>query len=326
VAADAGGVVVAAKDVLIIGATGALGYSTTLAALSAGHRVRVLARNPSSPLIPAGVDVVKGTAESVEDLRRATAGCEAVFYCLNVPITEWESRMETLLANALVACREEGARLAFPGNVWVFGKGGPGEKVGESRPLTPISKKGRLRARLERMLEASGARYTVVRLPEFYGPAVTNPLMGAPFEAALAGRSINWLGGHLDVKVEYVYMPDAAKAEVEAGTAEGVDGETFHVPGCCETTPREFWGEVARDAGAGARVRVVPTWALKALGLFKSDAREFADVLHLWSDPVLLDGAKYEARFGRVPRTPYAEGIRETLAWYAGHRPSKAAA
>jgi NAD(P)-dependent dehydrogenase (short-subunit alcohol dehydrogenase family) len=172
---------VAAKDVLIIGATGALGYSTRLAALSAGHRVRVLARNPSSPLIPAGVDVVKGTAERVADLRRAAADCEAVFYCLNVPITEWESRMETLLANALVA-------------------------------------------------------------------------------------------------------------------------------------------------GAGARVRAVPTWALKAFGLFKSDAREFADILHLWSDPVLLGGAKYEARFGRAPRTPYAEGIRETLAWYAGHRPSKAAA
>jgi uncharacterized protein YbjT (DUF2867 family) len=68
------------KDVLIVGATGALGYSTTAEALSVGHRVRALARNPASPLIPAGVDVVKGTAESVEDLRRAAAGCEAVFY------------------------------------------------------------------------------------------------------------------------------------------------------------------------------------------------------------------------------------------------------
>ncbi len=316
----------AAKDVLIIGATGALGYSMTLEALAAGHRVKVLARNPSSPLIPAGVGVVKGTAESVEDLGRAVAGCETVFYCLNVPIAEWESRMETLLANALVACREEGARLVFPGNVWVFGKGTPGEKVGEPRPFAPSSRKGRLRARLERMLAASDARYTVVRLPEFYGPAVTNPLMGAPFEAALAGRVINRLGGHLDVRVEYVYMPDAAKAVVEAGTAEGVDGETFHVPGCGETTPREFWSEVARSAGAGSRVRSMPTWALKALGLFKSDARAFADILHLWSDPVLLDGAKYERHFGRVPRTPYEAGIRQTLAWYAERRPSKAAA
>jgi nucleoside-diphosphate-sugar epimerase len=315
---------VAATNVLIGGATGALGYSTTLEAQTAGHRVRVLARNPASPLIPAGVDVVKGTAESVEDLRRAADSCEAVFYCLNVPITEWEMKMKALLTNALAACKAAGARLVFPGNVWVFGDGVPWEKVGESRPLAPSSKKGRLRARLERMLAESGARYTIVRLPEFYGPNVSNPLMGSPFEAALAGRTINWLGGHLDVRVEYVYMPDAAKAMVEAGTAEGVDGETFHVPGG-ETTPREFWGEVAKIAGAGSRVRAVPTWALKAFGLFKGEAREFADILHLWSDPVLLEGAKYEARFGRVPRTPYAEGIRRTLAWYASRRSTKAA-
>jgi nucleoside-diphosphate-sugar epimerase len=317
---------VAPKDILIVGATGALGYSTTLEALSAGHRVRVLARNPASPLIPAGVEVVRGTAESVEDFRRAAAGCETVFYCLNVPIAEWEAKMETLLANALSACRDEGARLVFPGNVWVFGKGKPGEKVGESHHPAPISKKGRLRARLERMLAESGARYAAVRLPEFYGPNVSNPLMGAPFEAALAGRAVNWLGGRLDVSVEYIYMPDAAKAMLEVGTAEGVDGETFHLPGWGETTPREFWDEVAKSAGAGSRVRAVPAWALKALGLFKQDAREFADILHLWSDPVLLDGMKYEARFGRVPRTPYAEGIRRTLAWYAGRRGSKAAA
>ncbi len=314
------------KDVLIIGATGALGYSTTLEALAAGHRVRVLARNPSSPLIPAGVNVLKGTAESAEDLRRAVDGCAAVFYCLNVPIEEWETKLEALLGNTLRACKEAGARLVFPGNVWVFGKGAPGEKVGESRGLNPVSRKGLIRARLERMLAESGASFTVVRLPEFYGPNVTNPLMGAPFEAALAGRTVYWFGGHPDVTVEYVYMPDAAKAMVVAGTAGGVDGETFHVPGCGETTPRLFWGEAARLAGAGSRVRAVPAWALKAYGLFKSDAREFADILHLWSDPVLLDCAKYEARFGPVPRTPYEEGIRRTLAWYAEHRASKAAA
>ena len=36
-------------------------------------------------------------------------------------------------------------------------------------------------------------------------------------------------------------------------------------------------------------------------------------------DPILLDGSKFEARIGPLPRTPYREGIRETLAWFRTH-------
>lgn len=307
----------AAKNVLIIGATGALGYSTALEALSEGHHVRALARNPSSPLIPSGVDVVRGTAESAEDVGRAAEGCEAVFYCANAPITEWEEKLPLMLGATLRACKSVGARLVFPGNVWVFGRGTPGEKIAETRAPAPVSRKGRVRLKLERMLVESGARYTTVRLPEFYGPNVTNKLMGAPFEAALAGGTVFWYGGHADVRVEYVFTPDAAKAMVEAGLADGVDGEVFHVPGYSETTPREFWVEVSRRAGRGSRVMTVSPLAVKALRYVSPVVRELDDILHLWSDPVLLSGEKYERRFGRVPRTTYSDGITRTLEWFA---------
>ena len=306
-----------AKDVLIIGASGALGYSTAIEALSAGHRVKALDRNPSSPLIPAGVAAVKGTAESADDVRRAAVECEAVFYCANAPITEWGQKLPLMLGAALDACKSVGARLVFPGNVWIFGKGEPGRKVTKMQTPGPVSRKGRVRLALERMLADSGARHTVVRLPEFYGPNVTNKLMGAPFEAALAGRTVFWYGGHPDVRVEYVFTPDAAKAMVEAGLADGADGETYHVPGHSETTPREFWGEVARQAGRGSRVLTVSPLAVKALRYFSPVVRELDDILHLWSDPILLDGTKYEQKFGSVPRTPYAEGIGRTLRWFA---------
>ncbi|MFP5260356.1 MAG: NmrA family NAD(P)-binding protein [Blastocatellia bacterium] len=60
-----------ARQALIIGATGAIGHSIILEALSAGHCLRVLAGNPTSPLIPAGVEVVKGTAENADDFSRS---------------------------------------------------------------------------------------------------------------------------------------------------------------------------------------------------------------------------------------------------------------
>jgi nucleoside-diphosphate-sugar epimerase len=314
-----------AKQVLIIGVTGALGYSTMLEALPAVHCVRVLARTPESPLIPTGVEVMIGTAESADDLSRSVESCEVVFYCFNVPITEWEQKLPRLLDSTLAVCKASGARLVFPGNVWVFGKGATGQKVNESQPLAPISRKGRVRAKLEQMLRNSGARYIIVRLPEFYGRNLTNDLMGKPFEDALRGRAITWYGCYPEVRVEYMFMPDAANAVIEVGTDEGVDGEIFHVPGFAEITLRALWNEVAIIAGRGSRVQMMFPLAIKALRYISPIVRELDDILHLWSDTILLDGSKHEWRFGRIPRRSYEQGIEKTPRWFTGHAGPKIA-
>lgn len=57
-------------------------------------------------------------------------------------------------------------------------------------------------------------------------------------------------------------------------------------------------------------MRALPAALVRAAGVAHPMARQFADILHLWEDPVLLDGAKIRRRF-----TPYAEGIEQTLAW-----------
>jgi hypothetical protein len=44
-----------------------------------------------------------------------------------------------------------------------------------------------------------------------------------------------------------------------------------------------------------------------------------ADIAHLWTHPILLDGAKYSARFGAIPLTPIADAIATTLAWHRAH-------
>jgi nucleoside-diphosphate-sugar epimerase len=171
---------------------------------------------------------------------------------------------------------------------------------------------------MERTIADAGVPYTVVRLPEVYGPNVTNALMGAVFVHALAGKPLRW-SGPLDAQVEYVYRPDGAAAMVRAGLDERSDGETFHVPGAAATTPREFLGEVIRQAGTRARIQAIPPLAVRVVGLGQPLAGAFADILHLWTHPILLDGGKYERCFGPVPRTPYPDGIAHTLAWFREH-------
>jgi nucleoside-diphosphate-sugar epimerase len=199
----------------------------------------------------------------------------------------------------------------FPGNVWVFGRGRPGVKVAEDHPVAPCSDKGAARAACEAALRASGARSVIVRLPEFFGPFVTT-LTGPPLAALAKGGTATWFGPP-DVPVELGYMPDAGRALLAAALAEGVDGATFHWPGHV-VTPRAFL-EAARARAGGGRARFVPTWVVRAAGLFSGRAKGFADILHLWEDPVVQDGARWRARFGSEG-TSLEAALDATLAWH----------
>jgi hypothetical protein len=138
----------------------------------------------------------------------------------------------------------------------------------------------------------------MVRLPEFFGPSVVS-LTARVFRAALAKRHALW-PGPLDLATEFVYMPDAARALVEVGTAANCDAVVFHLPGV-RTTPRRFIELVYQAAGRNLRAFGVPPWLLSALGAFDATARGAADIAHLWSHPILLDGTRYTAQFGVAP-------------------------
>jgi nucleoside-diphosphate-sugar epimerase len=302
--------------VTVLGAGGGLGRNVVDAARAAGHEITALVRDPKRAELPAEVATVIGDATNVEDVARAMAGSVATMFCVNPSFASWLTAFPPLLDASIEAARRTGSRLVFPANVWVFGPGRPGDLVDEKRAASPTSQRGTMRAAMERKLRDAKIRHAIVRLPEFYGPSVVT-LTAYPFRAALAGKRALW-PGKLDVEVELVYMPDAGRALVAVGTAGDGDGETFHLPGA-RTTPRQFLEQVFAAASAKPRVASVPRWMLRVAGVFDGTVRGAADISHLWSDPILLDGAKYRARFGELPLTPLADAIATTMAWHRAH-------
>ena len=299
--------------IVVLGAGGGLGRTVVEAAVQARHDVRAFVRPARGVSLPPSVQVNEGDARRQEDVTRALRGADVAYFCLNPRFARWLDEFPPLLATAVAAARETGARLVFPANVWIYGPGRPGQLVCESCPPSPTSKRGWLRAAMEQTLCDSRCRFCIVRLPEFYGPHVVT-LTAQVFRAALRGARALW-PGPLDVKVEFVFLPDAVQALLQVGGAEGIDGEAFHVPGIW-TTPRVFIGAVYRAAGRRAKALAVPSVVLKLAGLVSTTARGAADIAHLWTNPILLDGSKYVSRFSQVPQTPYEEGIAQTLAWH----------
>src|SRR5690606_37722943 len=89
-----------APDVLVTGAGGFLGRHLVRGLAERGHRVRVLARPGSdrSPFADTADDVVTGSLEDRESLRRAAAGVTHVYNCAGVS-ADWGPWEEFRRAN-----------------------------------------------------------------------------------------------------------------------------------------------------------------------------------------------------------------------------------
>jgi nucleoside-diphosphate-sugar epimerase len=309
---------------LVLGATGGIGHWTAAKLVERGEPVRVLVREPDrfrrSWPEAKGVDVVAGDALVAEDVRRAAQDTTTIFHCVNVPYQEWEAKAFPMLANTISAAHATGARVVFPGNVYVFGHA-HAELVREDHPMNPHTRKGRLRLKMEQRLEelhrSQGLAFTIVRMPDFYGPFVVNRLYSDVFRKALQGRPMPWYGS-LDVPSEFLFVPNGGEAMVRAGTDPGSDGEIYHVPGVGVTTAREFLGLVGQAAGTTSSPRAVPGLLFALIGLVSPEAREFREMMYLKRERFLLDGSKFRTKFGAIPATPYATGVRETLDWFRG--------
>lgn len=284
--------------------------------------MRVLVRDPEKFRRPwtdaKGVDVVEGDALVAEDVRRAAKDTTTIFHCVNVPHQEWATKSFPMLANTISAAQAAGARIVFPGNVYVFGHART-DFVREDHPMEPFTRKGRLRLQMERRLKelhrSQGLAFTIVRMPDFYGPFVVNRLYTGTFRNALSGRAMPWYGD-LDVPSEFLFIPDGGEAMARAGLDPSSSGETYHVPGVGVITPREFLGLVAQTAGSNSKPRTVGARMVAVAGIFSSEAREFRELMYLKRERFILDGSKFRQKFGTALSTPYATGVRETLDWF----------
>src|SRR6266849_3167889 len=115
--------------IAVLGAGGGLGRNVVDKAARAGHDVRAFVRQVRGDPLPTTVQVLEGDARRQEDVTRALQRVDVAYFCLNPRFARWLEEFPPLLATAVAAARETGARLVFPGNVWIYGPGRPGQFV-----------------------------------------------------------------------------------------------------------------------------------------------------------------------------------------------------
>jgi uncharacterized protein YbjT (DUF2867 family) len=112
---------------VVLGAGGGLGRNAVDAALAAGHEVRAMVRDPKRVQMPTGVEMVTGDAGRADDVARAMDSTDAALFCVNPKLSAWLTEFPPLITSAIQGARRSGSRLVFPANVWIFGRGRPGD-------------------------------------------------------------------------------------------------------------------------------------------------------------------------------------------------------
>ncbi len=219
------------------------------------------------------------------------------------------------------AARVEVARLAVVSSVYSYGVPQT-RRVAESHPRQPAAFKGRMRKEQEDLVLEAHAKGVihglVVRLPDFYGPYADNSLANPILRAALTGKRANWLGP-ASTPHEFLYVPDAAPVLAELAAHEDAYGEAWNLGGAGEITGGEFIQKVYRALGREPKFRSAGRRLLRLMGLFNPLMRELVEMLYLAETPVILDDSKLAARLGRLEKTSYDDGIRQTLKWMAAN-------
>lgn len=303
----------------ILGAGGAIGNCLTHELLSHGHEVRLASR---SGYAMEATESVKANIDSYNDTLRAVEGSDIVYLCVGLPYDAkvWKDLWPKIMRNTIDACKKADARLIFFDNVYMYGK--TDEKMTETTPYNPCSKKGEIRAaiarQLEEEMEQGNIRAIIARSADFYGPhaAQTSLPYVMALEKLMKGKKAQWMvdAGLLH---SYTYTIDCARGLSLLAGSDDAFNQIWHLPTCNPGINGETFIRLAADElGQEASYTVLKKWMIKLGGLFNKTIAELYEMLYQNEMNYHFDSTKFNHYFQYEP-TSYEDGIRETIRFFS---------
>jgi uncharacterized protein YbjT (DUF2867 family) len=202
------------KPILVTGATGTVGRQVVSRLLATDAQVRALTRNPEAAGLPPEVEVLRGDLTVPADLDRCLDGVDAVFLVWTAP------------ANAVPAAVDRIARHARRIVLLTSPHRTPHPLFQQPNPLAAMY------AEIERVIEASGLRWTFLRPGMF----AANALRWWA-ERIRAGGVVRW--PYADAPTAPIHERDIAAVAVRALLEEGHDGAEYVLTGPQSLSQRE---------------------------------------------------------------------------------------
>lgn len=268
---------------------------------------------------PDGITWVRGDAMRADEVLAAARDCQVIVHAVNPPgYRNWSALVLPMLDNTIAAARRVGAMIVLPGTVYNYGPDAFA-LIGEDAPQRPVTRKGAIRAEMERRLRDAGVNVLVVRAGDFFGPAAGNNW----FSQGLirAGRPVTAVSdpGAAGVGHQWAYLPDVARTMVELLRRRDTlpPFAAFHMGGHWDADGSQMAAAIRRvvgkETGIVPRGRRFPWWLLTLASPFVTTFREMREMRYLWQRPVQLENRRLVDFLGFEPHTPLDEAVAATL-------------
>jgi nucleoside-diphosphate-sugar epimerase len=302
----------------ILGAGGAIGVELAKALKQYTSEIRLVSRHPkkvneTDQLFPADLS-------NPDQVEAAIKGSEIVYVTIGLEYktSTWQQQWPPLMRSIVDACIKHQSKLVFFDNVYMIG-GDNVKHITEHSPISPVSKKGEVRAQIDRMIldaiAAGKLQAIIARSADFYGLVKDKSiLMELVYKNLEKGKKAQWFC-NAHVKHSFTYTPDAGKATALLGNTPDAYNQVWNLPTDRPALTGQEWVELfAAEMGAKqTKIQVVSKGMLRFIGIFVPIMREFPEMVYQYDREYFFDSSKFEQRFGIKP-TAYREGVKETVA------------
>lgn len=300
----------------ILGAGGAIGISLAKSLKSYTEEIRLVSRTPK--IVNDTDTVFSADLTKRAEVFEAIKGSEIVYLTAGLPykIKVWKETWPIIMQNVIDACNEHNSKLVFFDNVYMIG-GDNVKHITERSPISPVSKKGEIRALLNKMIldktEQGKLNAIIARSADFYGAEGNNSvLMELIYKNFLKNKKAQWFF-NAKTKHSFTYTPDAGKATAILGNTKEAYNQIWNLPTDPNTLTGEEWISLfANEMGKENKYQLLPAWAVRGLGFFVPFLTELYEMRYQYDRDYFFDSSKFENYFDFKPTT-YREGVREIV-------------
>lgn len=309
----------------ILGSGGVIGYELARSLMAYTDRIRLVSRNPVK--VQATDELFPCDLLDRQGVERAVSGSSVAYLMAGLPyaLKVWQEQWPVVMRNVIDACKIHNTKLVFFDNVYMIDIGSIGH-ITEESPVNPPSKKGKVRAEIDRMIlqevEKGQLQAIIARSADFYGPNITAPtsvLLELVYKNFLKGSPANWFCS-LDKKHSFTYTQDAGRATAILGNDASAYNQVWNLPTAADPlTGREWIDLFAREMGIKPKRMVATRFMVRFMGLFMPVMRELGEMLYQYDRDYVFDSSKFERAYNFQP-TSYQDGVRAVVA--DGTKPS----
>jgi len=300
----------------ILGGGGVIGTELAISLRDFTDKIRIVSRNPKK--VNETDELMSADLSRRNEVFKAVEGSEIVYITIGFDynLKTWKEKWPTFMQNVIDACKKFHSKLVFFDNIYMYDQNYLGNMM-EETPINPVSKKGKVRAKVAEMITDEFGKgqlmALIARSADFYGPKNDNSaLVIMVFDNFKKGKKANWFA-RVDKIHNYTFTPDAAKGTAILGNTPDAYNQVWHLPTTSSRLLGIQWIDlIAKEMNVKPKYMVMPIWLMGIIGIFVPVIKELKEMAYQYDRDYFFNSTKFEKKFNFKPTSPI-DGIQEII-------------